>query len=500
MPDQPAPHPAAPLHQTPHLNATQLRQYGRTPPPAFTTTLADGQTLHITRLLRVLPGKRIVGEGTLLPTQPAQPSSAPLLAKLFIDAHSTRRWQRERDGIQALTQAGIPTPALIDAQPLAEGGHSLLSTFLSHASTLLEKWKTLSSQPPSSLEALALLTPAFKLLGQTHAAGLSHDDLHFGNFLHYNNTLLLIDGDAVQRHAPPLPPKRAARDLAMLIAQLPRAWDTHLAPLLDAYHTTQQHPPTPAQLQQALHHERNWRLRDYLAKSTRDCTLFAVQQNYQRFTAVLRSEATALGPILDNPDLFIANGTLLKRGNTCTVAHTTLNTHKIVIKRYNLKNLRHSLSRLWRPSRAWHSWREAHRLTLFGIPTPTPLALIEERWGPLRRRAWLITAYCNGTDLLSHLSAETPPPSREAAALLTLFTTLQHTRISHGDLKATNLLWCDNTPNGTLYLIDLDAMRQHHTQHTWRQAWRRDRKRFLDNWPMQSPLYQWLDTHLPVSH
>ena len=478
----------------PQRDAATLRADGRTPPATFRITLGDGRTLHLTRLLRVLPGKRIVGEARLENTTTSSENTSPLLlAKLFIDPHSTRHWQREQNGIRALTRAGIPTPALIDAQPLANGGHALLSTFLEGASTLLDQWKPLAALPPATPEALALLTPAFRLLGQVHAAGLSHDDVHLGNFLHHRTTLYLIDGDAVHQYTPPLDPARAARDLAMLIAQFPRTWDTRLAPLLDAYHTARPAPPTPAQLQRALVHERNWRLKDYLGKSTRDCTLFTVHHTFRRFCSAIRTEAATLQPLLADPDAAMTRGTLLKRGNTCTVARAALDPYTVVIKRYNLKNPRHALSRLWRPSRAWHAWREAHRLTLYGLPTPRPLALIEERRGPLRRRAWLITAYCDGPDMLTRLDPDAPPPPQEAQSLLTLFTTLQHARITHGDLKATNLLWAGTT----FTLIDLDAMQQHRTHTAWQRAWRRDRQRLLRNWPETSPLRQWLDAHLP---
>jgi tRNA A-37 threonylcarbamoyl transferase component Bud32 len=175
------------------------------------------------------------------------------------------------------------------------------------------------------------------------------------------------------------------------------------------------------------------------------------------------------------------------------VARVALGEAEAVIKRYNLKSVGHALSRLWRPSRAWHSWREAHRLQLFGIATPLPLALIEERLGPLRRRAWLVTDHCPGESLDKHLSAEREPPAAEAAAIVSLFATLHRLRISHGDLKATNLLW----HAGEIWLIDLDACTQHRSETAYRQAWGRDRARLLRNWPEASVLGRWLPANLP---
>jgi tRNA A-37 threonylcarbamoyl transferase component Bud32 len=472
----------------PQVDAATLRAAGRTPAVPFRVALGDGRELLVVRLLRVLPGKRVVGESRL--------DGRRLLAKLFIDKDSARHWQREHLGIEALAAAGIATPAAVAAQPLPGGGHVLLTDFLDGATTVLEHWQALAGSSPGNPTAIALLTPAFRLLGQLHRAGLSHDDLHLGNFLQHGDCLYLIDGDAVATAAAPLGEKAAARDLAMLVAQLPRTWDEQLAPLLDAYRAGGAQLPGPSTRARALRRERAWRLRDYLDKTGRDCSLFKVERSLHRFAAVVRAEADTLAPLLADPDRWIADGTALKRGNTCTVARVELGGRTLVIKRYNLKHLGHAISRAWRPTRAWHSWREGHRLDLFGIPTPKPLALVEERWGPLRARAWLVTEYCAGPNLLTHLDPASEPPPAEAAALGMLFATLYRERISHGDLKATNLLWQD----GRITLIDLDAMRQHATIVGFVRAWRGDRARFLRNWPADSPLHRWLDAMLPGGH
>ena len=469
----------------PLSNASHLCAAGRNPAVPFRIALTNGGDLIMTRTLRVLPGKRIVGDSVL--------NGRRVLAKLFIDKDSARRAERERQGIVALAAAGIPTPALVAAATLPAGGHLLTTEFLDGATTLLDHWRPLADRLPGDADALSLLAPAFRLLGRLHRAGLAHEDLHFGNFLLHDGEIYLIDGDAVTTAAAPLAAKPAARDLAMLIAQLPRTWDGALAPLLAAYCDGGAQALTDAVLSRALRHERAWRLRDYLAKTGRDCTLFRVRRSLHRFEAVVRAEADTLASVLADPDRWVETGHPLKRGNTCTVSLVTVGARRFVIKRYNLKHFGHALSRAWRPTRAWHSWREGHRLALFGIPTPRPLALVEERWGPLRARAWLINEYCGGPDLLTHLQADSEPPPAEAASLKTLFDTLYRERISHGDLKATNLLWDGNKA----LLIDLDAARQHATIHSFKRAWRRDRERFLRNWPESSQLHRWLAATLP---
>lgn len=475
----------------PLTNTAELRKAGRDISVPFDIALDYGRTLRVRRLLRILPGKRIVGE--------CEFNGRRVLAKLFIARRgSERHWDQEHKGISLLAAQRIPTPALLAAGKL-DGGHFLLTDFLENAESLDDTWRTAVLNAGSDLaSALSMLSPALASLGRMHAAGLTQADLHLGNFLRQGETLFVIDGDAIRAHKPgmALGKKEAMQNLAVLIAQLPAAADTHLDVLLDAYGSGSRGiTPDRGLLEAEIRRVRGWRLRDYLAKSLRDCTLFKVESRRDRFVAAVRSEADALAPVLDNPDRWMNEGTLLKDGGTSTVALIEINGRKLVIKRYNIKSAGHALSRFWRPTRAWHSWIEGHRLDFLGIATPRPLALIERRFGPLRGRAWLITEHCAGPDLKSHLTRyeDVGAPAAESTALTTLFHQLKHERLTHGDLKATNLLW----ENGRLLLIDLDAMRQHQRGATFAKAWRKDRARFLRNWRSDSELHRWLSANFP---
>jgi tRNA A-37 threonylcarbamoyl transferase component Bud32 len=324
------------------------------------------------------------------------------------------------------------------------------------------------------------------LLARLHAAGLIHRDLHFGNFLEHDKHLLLIDGDAVRSAKSET---AFVENLALLLAQLKPELDGHHPDLLVAYGRE----VDPRRLDAAITACRATRLRRFLDKTLRDCTQFAVEQNNRRFAVVLRDERESLQSLLLDPDDAMTRGQLLKDGGTCTVARIASNNRQVVIKRYNIKHWRHALSRAWRPSRAWHSWREAHRLAFHGIATPQPLAMIEERFGPLRGRAFLVTAHCAGQSLLHSLDPNNEPDPVQGMAIRRLFKALCALRITHGDLKASNLLWQDDE----IFLIDLDAMVQHRAQSTFAATWRRDRARFVRNWPATSALARWLEQELP---
>lgn len=452
----------------PPLSTARLRAAGRSIPVPFAVKLDDGRTLAMLTVLRVLPGKRISGI--------AEIDGTKVFAKLFIAATGAgRHWQREHTGTSVMATLHVPTPAVLAGGALADGGHYLLTEYMSDARTLR------NSDTPEHLAA------AFATLGRLHAAGLIHDDAHLGNFLLSGDCLQIIDGDAVREAASAT---GQLDNLALFLAQLPPGTEAALRDfLVAAYRTANPMPATDfSRLHDAVAAARQQRLASYLTKCVRDCTRFQVEKSGERFVAMVRDEADFLAPIIEDPDRWLEQGVSLKQGNTATLALIGHGGRNLVIKRYNIKGPGHALSRCWRPSRAWHSWVEGHRLSILGFVTPKPLALIENRLGPLRGRAWLIVEHCAGRNL-----EDCPPTATTIAAVKDLFDQLVAARISHGDLKATNLLWHD----GRICLIDLDAMHQHKTETGFRRAWQKDRARFLRNWPGDKDLAQALEAILP---
>lgn len=446
----------------------QLERAGWQLPMPFSLDLPDGGRLEFRRILRWLPGRRVSGE--------ARWNGKTVFAKLFIGDAAQRHGTREQQGLAALQAHALPTPELLASLEIPAGGMLVLSEFIPDARSL-----------DGAVGDLSLLLPAFALLGRLHAAGLVHDDLHPGNFLFVGNQPLLIDGDGIHS----APAGRQLDNLALLLSQLPVDVDARRESLLAAYATT----VDQCDLEKLVDAWRERRRERFLAKTLRNCTQFAVDREKRRFLAVLRDEQAPLASLLARPDAAIDGGRRLKSGATCTVAAVEIDGLAVVVKRYNLKNWRHALSRAWRPSRAWHSWREAHRLAFYGIATPKPVALLEERWGALRGRAFLITEFCPGRSLAECLCAEVVPDSVLAHAIEVFFAALCRLRITHGDLKATNLLWHE----GLLHAIDLDAMTQHRSASAFQRAWRRDRARLLRNWPDGSPLHDWLARVLPAA-
>ncbi|KAF1070306.1 MAG: 3-deoxy-D-manno-octulosonic acid kinase [Pseudomonas citronellolis] len=484
------------------MKLSALRGAGRAPTLPLRVELADGAgpaELRLDRLLRVLPARRYVGMGKW--------RERTVLAKLLVGRKAARQFQREREGVRLLAEQGLTTPLLLaDGLQDGEGGW-LLFEYLDNAQSLAEAWARVAEQAPLSEGQQAVLGEALAAIAGLHAKGLWQEDLHLDNLLRHQGRLYLIDGAGIRAETPgqPLSRKRVLENLGVFFAQLPASLDPYLEELLVLYLLANGEHALPLEaLQKEIARVRRWRLADLLKKIGRDCSLFSVRNGAFGLRAVVRREEAGLHPLLAEPERFIAAGHIYKTGGAATVARVELGERPLVVKRYNIKNLLHWLKRFWRPSRAWASWREAHRLAFLGIATARPLAVIERRWLWLRGPAYLITDYLVGQDIIERFAPyrDQPeggslPPETELAALDDLFAALVRERISHGDLKGHNLFWQEQGEGGHWALIDLDAMHRHAHEASFARAYARDRARFLRNWPQGSALHRLLDERLP---
>lgn len=464
---------------------------GRAPQLPLTLALENGQSIEVEQWLRVLPEQRYVGK--------AQWQGRNVLVKIFVGSKAARQYQREFTGAQLLTEQQINSAAVLDAQQQADGSAYLVFEFIEHAQSLTDVWQKCSNEQPLSAEQTDVLGQALQAVAQMHLRGLWQSDLHLDNLLLQDQQLYVIDGGGVQsEHAgQPLSQEKVIHNLAVFFAQLPSAFDAYLEELLIHYLLVNgEHALRLEKLHQQILSIRQWRVKDYLNKAGRECSLFSAKINLFGLRVVWRAAQAQLEPLLAKLDAAIASGHIYKTGGAATVARVEHKQSMLVVKRYNIKNILHWCKRFWRPSRAWHSWREGHRLSILGIATPQPLAVIENRWCGLRGRAWLISEYCGEQDIIDRLARYkdgAAVPEAEINALVELLNALIREKISHGDLKGHNILWHQQR----CYLIDLDAMQQHQSMRSFTRAYLKDRTRLLRNWPQDSPLYTLLDQRLP---
>ncbi|HEX5841053.1 MAG TPA: lipopolysaccharide kinase InaA family protein [Pseudomonas sp.] len=477
------------------MTLAELVRAGRSPALPLSIELADAAgpaVLRLERLLRVLPGQRYVGL--------AEWRGRRVLAKLLVGGKAARHFQRELQGARWLAEQGLNTPTLL-ADGLREGeGGWLLFDYLDGAESLGDAWLALENTAPLAAAQQQVLGEALAMLARLHRQGLWQADLHLDNLLRHNGQLFVIDGGGVQAEVPgqPLSRDKVLANLGVFFAQLPAQLTPFIEELLVHYLLVNGEHALPLEaLLEEVAKVRRWRMRDYLHKVARDCSLFSAKIGAFGLRVVRRDVEVELAPLLDNPDQLTEQGHIYKTGGAATVARIELAGQALVVKRYNIKSFAHWLKRFWRPSRAWHSWIEGNRLQLLGIATPQPLAVLERRWCWLRGRAYLITEYCGGQDIIArfHGYLQQSPPETDLLALDRLFAALLREHISHGDLKGHNLLW--NERLACWSLIDLDAMQQHRSDRSFARAYARDRARFLRNWPADSQLFQLLDQRLP---
>ena len=463
------------------VDSQKLRTAGRDVKVPFHLQInCDGRfsELVCTDVLRVLPEKRLVCFGEW--------NGRQVLVKFFLDSRSAKRHcAREEKGVKALIAAGIKTPELLFRGGLSPDNSPVLGfQRIIQSQNLAETWEQISDED----QRVALMNQAVALIADQHNAGIKQDDIHPGNFLITDRDMYTIDGDAVDAHliGKPLTRLKSLKNIALFFAQFQPKYDKLAPEAFQAYvkkRAWQDENELSARLIKEIRSKRNVRKKDYLKKIYRESTAFVCRQSRRQYMVCDRNfYSKAMAEFLADPNFFVDSGRLLKQGNSSTVSLVELDGHYFVVKRYNIKNFRHGLKRCVRPSRAWNSWRNAHHLSfILGIPTPKPIMLIEKRWGPFRSTAYFVTEYMEGTDMFNlFYSGKTKDIRQEKIMEKTgeLLRMLADASISHGDFKATNFIFS----NGKLFVIDLDAMREHRFRWRFRRAFRRDLKRFRQNW------------------
>ncbi|GAA5315043.1 MAG: lipopolysaccharide kinase InaA family protein [Candidatus Pelagadaptatus aseana] len=433
----------------------------------------EAPQLQLQQWLRVLPGKRYVAKALL--------NDSLVLVKLFLGGRAQKKVEAEIAGSQALAERNLPTPELLASGVSGNRGW-VVYQWLDQAITLQQlagiSVEGLSSKHQRCPESVLQVA---ELIARMHDGGLIQQDLHPGNFIFASGQWWVVDAADVVLSAEAEAKKQ---NLAVFLAQIPPVWVSDVLNKLES--SESDHDDVVAM----AHKWRAWRALDLARKSLRDCTLFQVNQTVRGFSSGWRDGVA----IPSDWDTLLEQGERLKDGGSATVGLIEYGQQKLVLKRYNLKNWRHWLKRFWRPTRAWHSWFVGHRLRVLGVPTPKPLVMAEERFGPLRGRGFLLSQQAPGDDILVACkdAESTRAVAADIAAMLKIFI---REKISHGDFKGTNLLW-----DGQLHLIDLDAVQWHRDHGKWRKAFGKDISRLLRNWPEGSEQHRVMSEMIKELH
>lgn len=465
----------------PLLTGEQLAPMEQQPEPPFRLHTGYG-TVVCREVLRFLPGKRLVVR--------AEQEDEQVIVKCFYGHGAHRDYRRELTGIKGFINAGIDTPALLGNSGEQRSLQSIVTADLGRVESLEQAWQqtTLDEQ-----QRRYWLQKAARLLAQLHRAGVCQKDLHLDNLLIRNDRLYMIDGGGATVNTRALSDHQARRNLALLMAVLFPRYDCFADDVLSAYSSARLsacagEKTTAPQWQKTDFLEtvlrlRKWRER-FIRKSLRNCTRFRVESSRRHFAAFSRQyDDASLQALMANPEAFIADGKILKSGKTNTLVIISLNNErKVLIKKYqSTKGFLHRHLRTLYTSRARKAWLNGHLLQFLGIDTPSPMAMLEHRTGPVVNCSYIITEWVPGTHAMAYFdTSQDPLPEWEQVAsdIGDILITLKRSCVYHGDLKGNNFLISNNKP----LLIDLDAM----TSYKWRFAFKRlfhkDLARFRRNW------------------
>lgn len=453
---------------------------------SFSLSLADQQeSLHCTEVLRLIPKKRLVAF--------ANWKNQTVVAKIFFGSKAKARMQADLNGIKALQAAKIPSPAIYyDGKAEEAGVFVIIFERILNAENLGTFWQNQKTQPQSE-EALHSLTVE---LATQHVMGLMQKDLHLNNFLLGTDKIYTLDGGDILLSDEPLSKKHSLENLALLFSQLGIYSNRLQQRLFLTYINSRSWLVEKADLQHLHKSLRQWNLSRWLSfrkkifrsssqfcKSKKLCSHLIYDRQYQ---------SASFEKFLQNPDSFftLPDTLVLKEGRSSTVAKINIDGRALVVKRYNIKDSWHQLKRCFQKTRAECSWTLSHQMQFVGLPTAKPVGYLEKRFLNCRGKSYFIMEYIEGTRADQFFEQYGPESSENrlvAQKIVSLFFNLARLRLSHGDLKITNLII---KPNFEPLLIDLDSMREHQSSLGLAKRFRKDMERFLENWRSNPTMHQ----------
>ncbi|MDY0268752.1 lipopolysaccharide kinase InaA family protein [Trichloromonas sp.] len=133
----------------------------------------------------------------------------------------------------------------------------------------------------------------------------------------------------------------------------------------------------------------------------------------------------------------------------------------LFLKRYNCLGVGYRIKNIFRASRALKSWRAGWQFLELGVPTPKPLACLEERRFRLLGRSYVLFEQIdNAVSLLDAWPTFTGERRRNMLGKLGgLIGRMHRLGLVHGDLNWRNILVRQRLSGTEAFLVDLDGSR-----------------------------------------
>ena len=412
------------------------------------------QTVLCLRLLRDLGKKRKIFDAVW--------DQQPVTIKVFTDPikakyHTKREWRR----LKLLHQRCPNSPVPLFYGRSKQGGWAAVTKKILDAPNLREIWDSTTDKD----KKYELLLMICRQLAEQHNKGVLQKDLHLGNFLLQGEKLFTVDVGQMQFFSHKVGRNTAISQLAMLGCSLPTGQTQTFTRLCEEYFQARNWHLEKSD--ETLFHKKMARHRKTaIRRELRKC--LRTSKRYFKiktsgYTAVLSREfCEGANPrhLVEQIDELMAHGQVIKNSNTSYVARMNWNGKEVVVKRYNYKGFFHSLRHTIKGSRALHNWLNSHKLRKLNIPTPKPLAYISTYKRLLLEKAYIVTEYIPGKTFHRLIKREKKSCEEQIKItnqILNIIERLGEYRISHGDLKDTNILVTDEGP----VLTDLDSVKTH---------------------------------------
>ncbi len=411
--------------------------------------------------------------------------------------------------IPAAPPAGFATPITVDGAQTA----LLVTEGIEPSWPLNEFWETLQTDADSTrrrADIAHVIDCVAELIARAHQAGFHHTDLHAENVLVQRigprrYRAVFVDLHAVRSDAS-VSDGAAMRNLA----QLNQWFRKHMS-------ITDRHRFLRRYLFWRNEHEHSYALGhalDYSFDELAKRVATAAEQHSHRLWAQRDRRMARHGRYFQrvrlgggwralvftrckrpNPESAVARQTLTAEwwrralaepgrrlnelGEPCKASHSA-NVRRVVltntdgapvpliIKQPLARSARRALRMLAPPSRSMRAWRLGNALLNRDIPTARPLAVVEQRWGPLVLNSAVLTELVpHSIDLQRYLTTELPQhgPRRQRQLkdeLVRLVArqvrALERRGFVHRDCKAENMLLVTQ-PTLQILWIDLDGVR-----------------------------------------
>ena len=305
-----------------------------------------------------------------------------------------------------------------------------------------------------------------KTVKKVHLAGLFHRDLHAGNFLWDGQTLFLIDLHSA-KILRTLSLNQRLWNLSLLFHSLRSVWGEREQSLfMDAYFEGELlHPRKKEKLLQRVHvqmgrlQKRQWRSRT--KRCLKESTEFSIQRGkgfhyYHRrdfdLDKVKRMVEEHLRLLRENPS------SLAKNAPEVSVSIIKDEGRSVCVKHFRNLNLWRTFKDHFRQPKGLKSWVGSHGLRVRGIPSLTPLALVEKRrWWGLRESFFLMETSETGQEMDRYILERLGDLQKKrlfTKAFAQWLSYLHQKGVFHQDMKTCNILISENGGGWKFHLLD----------------------------------------------